>query len=113
MIDGVRQMLDFLEANPEVDLPHDFGKFSIWFLFDKEPFLATVKAFGTLEKEVKGKELHAVKTFGPARLVAEINQEKICTKKTVKRLVDVEEYDCEPLLSQVEIQQLGQEAAIS
>lgn len=26
-IDGVRQMLDFLEANPEVDLPNGFNKF--------------------------------------------------------------------------------------
>lgn len=54
-----------------------------------------------------------VKRFGSVTLVAEINRDKVCVKKTVKRLVDVEEYDCEPLLSQVEIQQLGQEAVIS
>jgi hypothetical protein len=112
-IDGVRQMLDFLEANPEVKLPRSFDRFAIWFFGEKDEFLEAVKHFGSCEKSVVEKELHVTKSFGCVKLVAEVNRDAVCVKKTVKRLVDVDEYDCQPLLSASEIQQIGQEAAIS
>jgi hypothetical protein len=114
-IDGVRQMLDFLEANPEVDLPHQMDRFAIWFFFEKAKFLEAVAKFGTCDKSVDGKEFHVTKHFGPVKLVAEVNRDQVCTRRVETKMVEqeVETWDCLPLLSQDEVQQIGQEAAIS
>lgn len=110
-INDVRKMLDFLEANPEVKLPRSMDRFAIWFFGEKNTFLESVKHFGTCEKPIVDKELHVTKTFGGVKLVAEVNRDAVCVKKSVKRLVEVDQWDCQPLLSKAEIQQIGQEAS--
>jgi hypothetical protein len=110
-INDVRKMLDFLEANPEIKLPNRLAQPQIWFFGDKDGFLRSVRAFGACEKKVDGHEIHVTKTFGSVKLVAEVNRDAVCIKKTVMKTVPVEEWDCQPLLSPAEIQQIGQESA--
>jgi hypothetical protein len=113
-IDGVRQMLDFLEANPQVTLPRSLDRFAIWFFGEKDEFLQSVKHFGSCEKSIVDKELHVTKMFGSVKLVAEVNRDQRLHKANVMKTVqEVDEWDCEPLLSQAEIQQIGQEVAVS
>jgi hypothetical protein len=100
---------DFLEATPDVRLPRSMDRFAIWFFGEKDNFLDSVRHFGTCEKSVVDKELHVTKTFGSVKLVAEVNRDAVCIKKTVMKTVPVDEWDCQPLLSPAEIQQIGQE----
>jgi hypothetical protein len=112
-INDVRRMLAFLEATPDVRLPRSMDRFAIWFFGEKDNFLDSVRHFGTCEKSVVDKELHVTKTFGSVKLVAEVNRDAVCIKKTVMKTVPVDEWDCQPLLSPAEIQQIGQEALAS
>jgi hypothetical protein len=116
-IDDVRDMLDWLEANPDTELPLGFNSFEIWHSSyesgSKERFLETAKAFGTCEKSSDDKEFKVTIRFGSVKLSASIARDQVCTKRTVMKTVAVDEWDCEPLLSQTEIQQIGQEAAVS
>jgi hypothetical protein len=115
IIVGLQKMLRFLEANPEVPLPNCSEEQVIQFYsfmnLEKEDFVATAKAFGTFDKEVVGDKFVIRKTFGAVTLTGSIDRTKVCTKQTVKKLVEVEEWNCEPLLSQAEFEQIGQEVA--
>jgi hypothetical protein len=101
-IDGVRQMLDFLEANPDIPWPQCLDSARIRFYGirnnEKEIFIATARAFGTFDKEVVRDDFEITKHFGPAKLTAVIDRSEVCTKRTVMKTVLVEEWDCQPLL---------------
>ena len=112
IIDDARQMIDFLEANPEVPVePIDIKIFFHSFVEgrDKESFIKATRSLGAFEKEQSLGDFVAVKRFGSSRLKLAINQNEVCKKVTVMR--EVEEWECSPLLSPAEVQELGREAA--
>lgn len=116
-IAGLKEMIAFLEDNPEIPLPTNSEEQVIhfWSFMDlaKEDFLATAKALGTFEKKVDGDKFLLMKKFGAVTLTASIDRSKVCTKTTVIKSVPVDEWECEPLMSQTEFETVGQEAAIN
>ena len=100
-------MLDWFEANPKVQLPNRIDNFGLWFFGDKQPFLETVKTFGSCEKKFEGRELLVTKRFGALKLVASINREKVCTLKRVVKEIQVDEWECLPLLTEEEFKEAG------
>ncbi len=105
-INDTRAMLDWLEANPIVDIGTLIDKYTLYYFIQKDKFIEAVRAFGTCEKEVTGSYFKVTKSFGSVRLVAEIPREEVCTKRTVTKEVEVEEWVCEPLLSEKEVEEI-------
>jgi hypothetical protein len=120
-INSVRAMLDWLEEHPEVELPMGLlYDREIWVpVYDDEEakthFFGVAKAFGTYEKDFSDPDkIRLVKKFGHINLTTTIARHKVCTKRIVQKTVDVEEWDCEPLLSAAEMAQLdGASAEVS
>lgn len=105
-IDDARAMLDFYEANP--DLPFDGITQFQWFYDakDKPRFFNFVTAFGTFEKVIdeKNNKLRIIRRFGGSKIQVDIPQSVVCRKVTVVK--EVEEYQCDPLLSAAEMLEL-------
>lgn len=112
-INSVRAMLDWLEEHPEVELPMGLTyDREIWtpIYNDEEAkakFFQVAKAFGTYDKDFSDPDkIRLIKRFGRVCLTTQIARNKVCTKRIVQKTIDVEEWDCEPLLSAAEMAQL-------
>lgn len=68
LIDGARQMLDFLEANPAVALPGLVGR-GMLYAWSREDFIATAHAIGAEGVEQRGRDVVAFRRFGEAELL--------------------------------------------
>lgn len=100
-LSDVRELVDFLEAHPEVPMPHCLGRDPIAFWGgDKDEFMAVVHAFGSFEKAIDGTNFTVTKKFGSgkAHIKLSIPRTEVCTKQTVIKTVPVDEWVCSPLL---------------
>lgn len=106
-LSDIRELLDFVESRPEIELSGSFTTFylypSLWSDEGKVAFWHTIKALGSFEKDFMDTKLKIIKRFGNARICMEVSRDKVCTKRTVRKMVDVEEWDCGPLLSEAEL----------
>lgn len=108
-IADARAMLDFIEAHPTIPFPkHGIGVYD-WYYneADKDKFLGAARGFGAFEKKIiDGHEpkYQIAKHFGQSKIVFEIPQSVVCRKVTVVK--EVEEFQCDPLLSQAETDEL-------
>jgi hypothetical protein len=100
----LRAIADKLESAEEFELP-DYrasANISLYYWGDKLRFLKAAKALGTGTKQVRGDEYQMHYLEGQLRIIA--NRDSVC--KIVRPAVPAE-YDCEPLLSQMEEASLG------
>ena len=98
LIDDQRAMLDWLEANPGVEV---MGGYNYRSIHSKEKFLATAKALGSFEKKIENDYIKLTRAFGTAKIIIEAPRNTVCTK--IKEAV----WECEPLLSNDEIEALA------
>lgn len=91
--DGLRQIADFIDANPDFPLPYErLMKYS----YDREEFLAGVKVLtrgGKVQKEADDIDMglasyRALRQFGAVTLGLQIDRKQVC------RLVRPAVYDC-------------------
>lgn len=95
----LKEAAEFLLSKDELEL--DSGPLvSVWF-WNKEQFIAVVKALGSGEKEVTERDVAFVPLGTCLRMVAPRNL--VCRK------VQEEKWECEPLLSQDEMDSIGAE----
>lgn len=98
----LREQADFLESRPAFNLPSE-DRTTMTFLhyYEKEPFIAAVKAVGAGKKEFTENEVtfRVERTWGLVELHA--------PRRTVCRLVRAAEYDCDPFLTPAEEAVLG------
>lgn len=97
----VKEIADFLLSRPEFDTggsPHFFLSF-----YDKDKFLLAVKALGTGTKEFTTGSWPEVvfKPTGAEEIKVSVPRDKVCRK------VQDAVWECEPLLSTGEIEQIG------
>lgn len=115
-IADLRKLVDFLEQSPEVPISSHLIGPKVWFWAFapgnyKENFLAAARAFGNCDKSVDGNDFLVIKDFGSVKLTLSIPRTDICVARTVKKEVEVTEWDCPSILSPEDIQQIGQEAS--
>lgn len=104
----LREIADYLETRPAFTLSDWKGESAgrLDYYFDKEEFLAAVRALGSGKKSVETDSLGQPKvvfTSGPVQVL--IEQDKVC------RIIEPARpavYDCEPLLSELEDASLSQ-----
>jgi hypothetical protein len=90
--DGLRQIADFIEENPDFKLPGDL----FMFFYGRQEFVNAVKILahgGKVEKRADSGNstlaaYHAIRNFGPVAIHMQID------RKTVCRLVTPAVYDC-------------------
>jgi hypothetical protein len=98
----LQERAEYLLGKPEFNVPKYTGGIeSMWYMWDsdKPDFLAAVVALGSGDKKVTNEYVE----FHPkdAPVYVKINKSAVC------KLVKPAEYDCIPLLSQVEEEQVG------
>lgn len=105
-IDGLRQIADFLEAHPDVELPHlnsvITGKFentlNIYIVDgDQKARLATIaRAMGRAEKLMDAGDVRVIRRFAGIALVAQASRSEVCervvtdTREVVEEVPDPE-----------------------
>lgn len=100
----LRGEADYLLTKDPFKIPdYMSGPTSFWYMWDKEPFLGAVRAVGSGRKEMQVDYVLFHPTDAPIFL--KIDRNKVC------KLVVPAQYDCEPFLSEVDMQTL-QEAPI-
>lgn len=105
---GLRELADFFDEHPEV---HHSEKMTInHFVCNRDEFIELAKHLKPFKKDPNDKYYSLVRMFGPIKLDVYCNRDTICTKRTVKKLVEVDEWDCpEHLLSNNSKQVVAQE----
>ena len=105
----LRELADFLDNRPEFPLPdysdlhyRSRGIETLRYYSEKAPFLAAVKAVGTVTKCADGSDFMLVAANGLLQLCA--SRESVC--RLVKPAQEAV-YECEPLLSQAEEAAIG------
>lgn len=88
---AMRKLADLLESRPQFTVPGSATKFFCF--YNKEHFLAAVKALKPGIKEYKNGDLGFNVTHSDVDIVLSIPRERVCT------LVTPAVYDCEPLLT--------------
>jgi len=79
-IAGLREVADYFEANPQVDL-YTFGRLFCSFPDSKDQFLRTCKTLGNFKKKWDDYHLSAVKTFiGGHEVHVMRDRKEFCTK---------------------------------
>lgn len=86
----LHEIATFLESKPEFETGAT-PRLSFYFWFDKENFLAAVRALGSGKKVFSGSDFRYEVSAAPISAV--ISRDKVCRK------VRDEEWECEPLLS--------------
>lgn len=90
MADGLRQLADWLEANPQQDGILGYVTVNC-FLQSREALLAHVKGLGRLEKDAVGNWFYFRKRFtNRVSLEFNIDREKICRKVVTKTVLPAE-----------------------
>ena len=93
---------EFLLSRQDAEItPSDRSPFIPVSFYDKESFIAAVRAFGSGTKEWKSDEL-VFTPNGPCEIFHLYIQ-----RSTVCRLVRPAEYDCDAILSEQEVAELG------
>lgn len=90
----------FLQQQPEFETEYDPHLYLGWY-YDKEKFLTAVRALGSGNKEYSGDDLVFEVQHGESSLRLSIPRDKVCRK------VQDAIWECEPLLTPEEEQELG------
>lgn len=100
-IDGLRQIADFLEANPDVNLPHmssyQTGKYedtlNIYIVQgNQKDQLATIaRAMGRAEKVMDGELVRVFRRFAGIALVAQAHRDQVCERVVTNTREVIEE----------------------
>lgn len=120
-IEGLREIADAMEANPEMPLPYSSGYvFAAHHLRDGESDLEAMRRLaktipGKLEKSSDDSYFYLTRKFGAIQVQLCAARDEVCVKKqvgtkTVKKIEAVEtreveveepvyEWDCEPILA--------------
>lgn len=111
-IADAQAMLDFIKEHPELPFPKHGASIYNWYYLggDKDEFLAAVRSLGSFEKTIidSGNKLRVTKAFGESKIYFEIPRSVVCRK--VRVMKEVDDYECDPLLSPEEEQLLEPEA---
>jgi hypothetical protein len=96
----LQKTVEHLLGRPEVQFedyasPHQY--ISFW---DKDKFVAAARAMGAGKKEFRDSDLHFVPDG--RCLVLSIGRDKVCRK------IQDAKWECEPILSDTEVEQLGE-----
>lgn len=95
----LQKTVDHLLARPEVELENYAAPYQFLSFYDKDKFIAAARAMGSGKKEFSRDELK----FRPdgTCIIMSIGRDKVC------RLVQEAKYECEPILSSYEVEELG------
>jgi len=97
----LRELADWLDSRPEFEVPY-FDRLA-WLGFayyEKDQFLAAVKALGTGKKEFGHNEIKFVVETPFARVSVSAPRDKVC------RLIRPAEYECDPFFSEKELAEI-------
>ena len=97
-VQGLRDLADFYEANPEMQVPSI--RLMIADFWKREDFVTVMRTMahgGKVEKETDGEKAimqqhHAIRHFGPIKLDATISKSAVCRK--VRKLVETDVWEC-------------------
>jgi hypothetical protein len=105
LIQGLRDMADFLEQQPDVPIVYHAGM-SVP-VFGIDTIRAAIRAMGDVEKRFEGNYVSVIRRFGPVKYEVFVAREDVCEKTVVgKRVVpeheeEIVEWSCrESLLSE-------------
>jgi hypothetical protein len=101
----LKKIADYIFSRPEFEVDSTPSAY-LGHYWEREKFITMAKALGGVEKDYSGSELKIIKTIGEARLWASIARDKVCRK------VQEAKWECEPLLSVEEVEQLGTEEEV-
>jgi hypothetical protein len=105
---NLRRLADWLDDRAEFPVENSTASCPFISYYEKDDFLAAVRAIGTGEKGVGVMDnyLRFKSTTTPegTHFAVEINREKVCTLVTPAQPAV---YDCEPLLSHAEEAEIG------
>lgn len=132
-INSAKEILNFLEANPEIELPFELQTTDTWTIFgmNKPQIIQLVKAFGTCEKKFIGDSFSVKKQFGNMYFSGYANRASVCKKiekevtipeqiipavpeKRIEAHTKIEvEYICEPLLTGSDVQEIPEQETVA
>jgi hypothetical protein len=98
--DSLRLLADWYEQHPDMPAPEALRVYS--FGSDAEKVREIARALGTFDKDHRDAFLELSRRFGSLRIDIIVHHEAVCTKRKVMKMVEVEEWDCEPLLADEE-----------
>jgi len=90
---------EYLESKTEFPIPnYSDGKVSLWYMFEsnKANFLEAVRALGSGKKLNDADYVHFIPNDAPEGFEIKIDRSAVCT------IIKPAEYDCTPLLEQIE-----------
>lgn len=92
VVAGLRELADFLEANPGFKLPHDLDQYGVLNVFPHEPelFRDHIRALGDCEKFSTSWSIGVRRKFGPITVEVVIPHEAVCERRvlgTEKKMV--------------------------
>ena len=96
----MQELAEFLLARPEFEA--EGRPFVYLYYYQKEPFLAAIRAIGAGEKEWTDTEIR----FKPKGIPEDTAMQIYAPRDKLCKLVRAAEYDCEPLLSPGEVEAL-------
>ena len=112
-IEGLRQLADIYDRNPQLDVPSYLPTWWI-FTFDAETFVRQIGAFGSGAKKYDGEDIQFIPNV-LLDLKIQCKREKICERRVVARRMvpekripetvipaheeEVVEWDCRPVLA--------------
>ena len=82
-VDGLRQLADFVEANPELPLPHAGAAIYLWGENPKADLANAVRIMGNVEKKADDFFIGADRKFGPITLSVKAARETVCERVVV------------------------------
>ena len=94
LINGLRELADWLEANP--DAPGDAHANVVIYKYGSDPKEARsiIRLPGTWEKSVKYNDFRLAQKFGPVTYRVNFNRRSVCKLVKKKKLIEVEEWEC-------------------
>lgn len=99
---NLQKLAEWLLARPEFEIGrYDTRSFTIFSYYDKDQFLAAVRALGAGKKKFTDREVQFEIELPFAEIRVDAPRDKVC------RLIRPAEYECDPFLSDSELAQIG------
>jgi hypothetical protein len=116
LVKGLREVADFYEARPELELPSDV-RLQVFGAYAKEALQKVLRQVGGCEKDYSGGLLYVRKSFGKVQLEFIASRDRVCERVAVgtkiepatkeyviaaqpEREVEVVEWRCGPILEE-------------
>jgi len=119
-IEGLRNMANFLESNPDLPVPYGMEFFSVW-VHTKDEIAELVRGKGKWDKQAAESYMYFRKTFGPINYDINISRDQVCERVVVgqtviparpatpEQVIDKIEWKCTPVLDHEVDEALGVE----